>query len=82
MLFSVEQAFVGRDEIRAPQKTPAWEAISSPEPVVSWSHGLGSLQIKQSAASMSLPVSGAPNDGFPLIALKTLFRLSRVLLDQ
>ena len=22
----VEQAFVGREEIRAPQKTPAWEA--------------------------------------------------------
>ena len=26
MLFSVEQAFVGRKEIRAPLKTPAWEA--------------------------------------------------------
>ena len=26
MLFSVEQAFVGRDEIRAPLKTSAWEA--------------------------------------------------------
>ena len=26
MLFSVEQAFVGRDEKRALQKTPAWEA--------------------------------------------------------
>ena len=26
MLFSVEQAFVGRDEKRAPLKTPAWEA--------------------------------------------------------
>ena len=26
MLFSVEQAFVGREEIRAPPKTPAWEA--------------------------------------------------------
>ena len=26
MLFSVEQAFVGRDERRAPLKTPAWEA--------------------------------------------------------
>ena len=25
--------------------------------------------------------SGAPNDGFALITLKTLFRLSRVLLD-
>ena len=28
MLFSVEQAFVGREEIRAPLKTPAWEATS------------------------------------------------------
>ena len=26
MLSSVEQAFVGRDERRAPLKTPAWEA--------------------------------------------------------
>ena len=28
MLFSVEQAFVGREEIRAPLKTPTWEATS------------------------------------------------------
>ena len=28
MLFSVEQAFVGREEIRAPLKTPAWLAIA------------------------------------------------------
>ena len=28
MLFSVEQAIVGREEIRAPLKTPAWEANS------------------------------------------------------
>ena len=28
MLFSAEQAFVGRDEKRAPLKTPAWEAIA------------------------------------------------------
>ena len=26
MLFSVGQAFVGREEIRAPLKTPGWEA--------------------------------------------------------
>ena len=26
MLFSAEQAFLGRDEKRAPLKTPAWEA--------------------------------------------------------
>ena len=31
MLFSVEQAFVGREEIRAPLKTPAWEATAEPE---------------------------------------------------
>ena len=31
MLFSVEQAFVGREEIRAPLKTPAWEASRSCE---------------------------------------------------
>ena len=29
MLFSVEQAFVGKEEIRAPLKTPAWEATVS-----------------------------------------------------
>ena len=28
MLLSVEQAFVGRDEIRAPLKAPAWEATT------------------------------------------------------
>ena len=28
MLFSVEQAFVGRDEIRAPLKGPAWGAVA------------------------------------------------------
>ena len=31
MLSSVEQAFVGREEIRAPLKTPAWEAKDSAE---------------------------------------------------
>ena len=31
MLSSVEKAFVGRDEKRAPLKTPAWEAITSGE---------------------------------------------------
>ena len=30
MLFSVEQVFVGNDEIRAPLKTSAWETTSSP----------------------------------------------------
>ena len=35
MLSSVEQAFVGREEIRAPLKTPAWEASgesTNPDP--------------------------------------------------
>ena len=31
MLFSVEQAFVGRDEKRAPLKTPSWEASTVAE---------------------------------------------------
>ena len=31
MLFSVEQAFVGREEIRAPLKTSAWEATHNPD---------------------------------------------------
>ena len=31
MLFSVEQAFVGEDEKRAPLKTPAWEAMNLQE---------------------------------------------------
>ena len=30
MLSSVEQAFVGRDEKRAPLKKPVWKAISRP----------------------------------------------------
>ena len=30
MLVLVEQAFVGRDEKRAPLKTPAWEATECP----------------------------------------------------
>ena len=33
MLSSVEQAFVGRDEERAPLETPAWEAKGLPEVV-------------------------------------------------
>ena len=32
MLFSVEQAFAGKDERRAPLKTPAWEVIANPLP--------------------------------------------------
>ena len=31
MLSSVEQAFVGREEIRAPLKMPAWEAKEKAE---------------------------------------------------
>ena len=32
MLFSVEQAFVGKDEIQAPLKTPAWEVTIYRDP--------------------------------------------------
>ena len=45
MLFSVEQAFVGRDEKRDPLKTPAWEATASCDDAVKcgichlWIHG-------------------------------------------
>ena len=31
MLFSVEQAFVGRDEKRTPLETPAWEGKVGPD---------------------------------------------------
>ena len=34
-MFSVEQAFVGRDEKRAPLKTPAWEAMISGDKCIS-----------------------------------------------
>ena len=34
MLFSVEQAFVVKDERRAPLKAPAWEAIRNLEPLL------------------------------------------------
>ena len=33
MLSSLEQAFVGREELRAPLKTPAWEAKVSIESI-------------------------------------------------
>ena len=36
MLFSVEQAFVGRDERRAPIKTPAWKARTAHGGVKDW----------------------------------------------
>ena len=40
MLSSVEQAFVGRDEKRAPLKTPAWEA-NSPHDLLQFWNSLG-----------------------------------------
>ena len=36
MLSSVEQAFLGRDEKRAPLKTPEWETINNPALGSSW----------------------------------------------
>ena len=50
MLFPAEQAFVGRDEKRAPLKTPAWEAsIVAAEKVtlVSSAYILGEPTFKQ-----------------------------------
>ena len=44
MLSSVEQAFVGREEIRAPLKTPAWEAtwlLDVHAAVLPWAVGCG-----------------------------------------
>ena len=51
MLSSVEQAFVGRDETRAPLKTPAWEASQKYPKSHPWGGGLWllngmTLQIK------------------------------------
>ena len=43
MFSSVEQAFVGREEIRAPLKTPAWEAIMAFESIA---HGADSGPIR------------------------------------
>ena len=50
MLFSVEQAFVGREEIRAPLKTPAWEAIAGLACVagVERGRGRGNLSARES----------------------------------
>ena len=44
MLSSVEQAFVGREEIRAPLKMPAWEAkilVDKPSNTVKGTSKLG-----------------------------------------
>ena len=45
MLFPAEQAFVGRDEKRAPLKTPAWEAKSK----------LAKIAVKGSVDNLSFP---------------------------
>ena len=43
--------------------------------------GLNHIASQELLTTSAYLVSGAHNDGFPLITLKTLFRLSRVLLD-
>ena len=53
MLFSVEQAFVGRDEKRAPLKTPAWGAIWASAP------GLGNRCIKFYSKCTYLPFTSS-----------------------
>ena len=40
MMFPAEQAFVGRDEKRAPLKTPAWEALVGSDVIFSESRPL------------------------------------------
>ena len=47
MLFSVEQAFVGREEIRASLKAPAWEASTKWMCPRSLAHNINSMQISQ-----------------------------------
>ena len=44
MLFSVEQAFVGREEIRSSLKTPAWEATCAPEKAIVVLTGLQNMR--------------------------------------
>ena len=56
-MFSVEQAFVGRDEKQAPLKTPAWEAKGI---------SLGSVGSAGSAGSTGSPV---PRSAVPQISL-------------
>ena len=53
MLFPVEQAFVGRDEKRAPLKTPAWGAIWASAP------GLGNRCIKFYSKCTYLPFTSS-----------------------
>ena len=55
MLFSVEQAFVGREEIRAPLKRPAWEATAVPH-----SHSPWKVNIKLVYKLSVLPQSHTP----------------------
>ena len=54
MLSSVEQAFVGRDEIWAPLKTPAWEASCLAAHIISLTHAATSFLLIH-------PKSGVPN---------------------
>ena len=45
MLFSVEQAFVGREEIRTPLKTPAWEATRANARLVGKFISIGDISV-------------------------------------
>ena len=59
MLFSVEQAFVGREEIRAPLKTPAWEASERP------TQGRGATFIITEMAVFTLEKDYSCETGYP-----------------
>ena len=61
MLSSVEQAFVGREEIRAPLKTPAWEATLGDEREVS--NPIEIRPIRLSRTSQSPSGEKVPEEG-------------------
>ena len=67
MLSSVEQAFVGREEIRAPLKTPAWEArllAAVPERNKIRTARAAEIQPDQYKISGKLPTHPSPNPTF------------------
>ena len=62
MLFSVEQAFVGRDEKRAPLKTPAWEATYEAKELIqlAWLGGTQASKGEVEGGEICFPFSPFP----------------------
>ena len=56
MLFPAEQAFMGRDEKRAPLKTPAWEA-SRPMDKLCFSELLRCYRTRLKLVSITFPTT-------------------------